>query len=68
MKRYLFDLSKLIVMFICFTLLFYFGLRAIHEEYERYHRYDQPEGPAVKVFSEEDRFIDYIYLLFRLGE
>lgn len=68
MKRYFFDLSKVILLFFCFTLLFYFGLRAMHAEYERYHRYDEPEGSAVKVFAEEDPIRDFIYLFFRLGE
>ena len=59
---------KVTVIFICCTFLFYFGLRALHQEYEQYHRYDQPEGPAVKVFSEdEDRLFDFLKF-FRLGD
>lgn len=45
--------------------MFYFGLRAMHEEYEQYHRYDEPEGPAIKVFSEDERLIDRFYLFFK---
>ncbi len=68
MKRILWDVMKVTVIFICCTFLFYFGLRALHQEYEQYHRYDQPEGPAVKVFSEdEDRLFDF-FKFFRLGD
>lgn len=68
LRRYIFDVIKLFVLFLCCTLLFYFGLRSLHDEYERYHRYDEPEGHAVKVFLEDQKFMDYIYLFFRLGE
>lgn len=68
MRRILCDVMKVTVIFICCTFLFYFGLRALHQEYEQYHRYDQPEGPAVKVFSEdEDRLFDFLKF-FRLGD
>jgi len=68
MRRILWDVMKVTVIFICCTFLFYFGLRALHQEYEQYHRYDQPEGPAVKVFSEdEDRLFDFLKF-FRLGD
>lgn len=60
------DMIKIIIIFIGCTFLFYYGLRAMHSEYEQFHRYDQPEGPAVKVFSEEDNFIDRLHLFFRL--
>ena len=68
MRRILWAVMKVTVIFICCTFLFYFGLRALHQEYEQYHRYDQPEGPAVKVFSEdEDRLFDFLKF-FRLGD
>lgn len=50
MKRYIWDLCKLIVLFICCTFIFYFTLRALHIEYEYYNRYNEPDGPATKVF------------------
>jgi hypothetical protein len=43
-------------------------MRVMHTEYEQYHRYDEPEGPAVKVFQNEESFIDRLHLFFRLGE
>lgn len=68
MKRIAWDTLKVFVIFIACTCLFYFGLRAMHTEYENFHRYDPPEGPAVKVFQEEPSFIDRLNLFFRLGE
>ncbi len=60
MKQIAFDTAKISVIFILCTCLFYFGLRAMHSEYEQYHRYDVPEGPAVKVFQKEENFINRI--------
>lgn len=68
MKRFIWDIVKIIIIFICCTVLFYIGLRVMHNEYEQLHRYDQPEGPAVKVFSEENGLIDRLQLFFKLGE
>lgn len=68
MKRIVWDSVKVFVIFIACTFIFYFGLRVMHTEYEQYHRYDQPEGPAVKVFKEEDSLFDRLNLFFRLGE
>ena len=68
MKRMVWDTSKVFVIFIACTFLFYFGLRVMHSEYEQYHRYDTPEGPAVKVFGAEESLIERLNLFFRLGE
>ena len=63
------DTFKIFIIFTACTLLFYFGLRAIHAEYQEYHRYDPPEGKAVKVFSSEEQdLIDRLSIFFRLGE
>ncbi|MBM7569760.1 YqzK family protein [Aquibacillus albus] len=63
------DTLKIFIIFTACTLLFYFGLRAMHAEYEEYHRYDPPEGKAVKVFNgEEQDWIDRLSIFFRLGE
>lgn len=68
MQRYIYKVIKLFILFLCCSLLFYFALKSIHDEYERYHRYDEPQGATVKVFLEEHDVLDYIYLFFRLGE
>ncbi|WP_409301503.1 YqzK family protein [Peribacillus sp. SCS-155] len=41
--------AKVLILFICFTVLFYIGMIWLNEEYQDYHRYDQPKGTAVKV-------------------
>lgn len=68
MKRIMWDTIKVCFIFIACTTLFYFGMRMLHSEYEQLHRYNAPEGPAVKVFKTEDNFIDRLNLFFRLGE
>jgi hypothetical protein len=68
MKQMIFDTAKAFFIFIVCTWLFYFGLRMMHAEYEQHHRYDTPEGPAVKVFNTDDDFIERMNLFFRLGE
>ncbi|ASN05455.1 DUF4227 family protein [Virgibacillus necropolis] len=68
MKRMAWDTLKVFVIFIACTFLFYFGLRIMHAEYKEYHRYDPPEGPAVKVYVNENDFMDRFNLFFRLGE
>jgi hypothetical protein len=63
------DTFKIFIIFTACTLLFYFGLKAMHAEYEEYHRYDPPEGKAVKVFNGDNQaFIDRLSIFFRLGE
>lgn len=68
MKRLMFDTTKVFIIFVICTFLFYFGLRMIYAEYEQRHRYDLPDGPAVKVFKAEESLIDRLHLFFRLGE
>ncbi|WP_164668705.1 YqzK family protein [Virgibacillus doumboii] len=68
MKNLIWDTVKVFVIFVACTALFYFGLRAMHAEYEQFHRYDPPEGPSVKVFNPEESFFDRLNLFFRLGE
>ncbi|WP_226034619.1 YqzK family protein [Aquibacillus saliphilus] len=63
------DTLKIFIIFTACTLLFYFGLRAMHTEYQEYHRYDPPEGKAVKVFNyDQKELIDRLSIFFRLGE
>lgn len=68
MKRMIWDVLKIAIIFITCTSLFYFGIRMMHAEYEQYHRYDPPEGNAVKVFNSENNFLERLNVLFRLGE
>lgn len=45
--------SKIFISFTACTLLFYFGLLWVNQEYQDYHRYDEPKGKAVKVFQSD---------------
>jgi len=65
---------KVFLIFVICTLFFYFGLVWMNEEYENYHRYDQPEGKAIKVSSENDdqraslTFVERLRLFYQIGE
>jgi len=52
------DATKIFVIFIVCTILFYYSLRLMQMEYEQFHRYDPPEGPSVKVFKNETFFLE----------
>ncbi|MDQ0161455.1 YqzK family protein [Bacillus alveayuensis] len=45
----LLDMLKVFVLFTGFTILFYYAIIWINLEYEEYHRYDEPQGAALKV-------------------
>ncbi|MDY0408366.1 DUF4227 family protein [Virgibacillus soli] len=64
----IFDSIKVFIIFLACTIVFYFGLRAMHSEYEQFHRYDHPDGPAVKVFNSEEDFLNRFQLFFRFEE
>ncbi|MCK6257587.1 YqzK family protein [Fictibacillus sp. WQ 8-8] len=51
--RLCWNTSKIFLSFTACTLLFYFGLLWINQEYQDYHRYDVPKGKAVKVFQSD---------------
>ncbi|MFD2925877.1 YqzK family protein [Halobacillus naozhouensis] len=68
-KRSLQDLIKVLIVFTVCTCVFYAAIRMIHQEYERQHRYDPPDGSAVKVVSPLDsEWTDRLSIFFRLGE
>lgn len=51
------NLLKVIKVFLLFTLctvIFYYGMILINTEYENYHRYDEPQGTALKVFAQQN--------------
>jgi hypothetical protein len=43
------DTIRVFLLFLGCTLLFYYGILWVSQEYESYHRYDEPKGRAVKV-------------------
>ena len=42
---------KVFIIFTGCTILFYYGIMWVNEEYQDYHRYDEPEGSAIKGFN-----------------
>lgn len=40
---------KVFILFTGCTILFYYGIIWVNQEYQGYHRYDEPKGAALKV-------------------
>lgn len=64
---------KVFLLFTGCTLFFYYGILWVSKEYESYHRYDEPEGKAIKVFGEEEvisspAWVERLLLFYREGE
>ncbi|MBL4954065.1 YqzK family protein [Neobacillus sp. YIM B02564] len=63
---------KVFLIFTGCTILFYYGIMWISEEYQNYHRYDEPEGTALKVSNpvKEDNstWYDRLMLFYLNGE
>lgn len=63
--------TKVFILFVGFTILFYFGMVWLNQEYENYHRYDEPNGTAIKAsatVAEEGNWIDRLKLFYMSGE
>lgn len=64
--------AKVLVLFVSFTVLFYIGMIWLNQEYENYHRYDEPKGAAIKVTraveSSGQSWFDRLMLLYLNGE
>jgi len=67
-----FDTLKVFILFTGCTLLFYFGIIWINQEYEQYHRYDEPEGGALKVSGnieeQQSNWVDRLIYYYQNGE
>lgn len=67
-----FQTIKVFILFTGCTILFYYGIMWMNEEYQNYHRYDKPEGAAVKVSNavkeEGSSAIDRLLLFYLNGE
>ncbi len=63
---------KVFILFTGSTVLFYYGIMWLSEEYDNYHRYDEPNGAAIKVSAlDEDgegSWFDRIVLFYMNGE
>lgn len=47
-------MTKVFLLFSLCTIFFYYGMIWVHQEYQNYHKYQEPEGAAVKVFGDGD--------------
>lgn len=62
---------KVFIIFTGCTILFYLGIMWVHQEYQNYHRYDAPEGNAIKVSgSMIDSFsvVERLFFFYEHGE
>lgn len=71
--KIVFQTFKVFVLFTGCTILFYYGIMWLNEEYQDYHRYDEPEGTAVKVSSSgnaesSSNWFDRLILFYLNGE
>ncbi|WP_442594680.1 YqzK family protein [Neobacillus sp. D3-1R] len=70
--KMLFQSMKVFIIFTGCTILFYYGIIWLNEEYQDYHRYDEPEGSAVKVSTTESTddmsMLDRLILFYLNGE
>jgi len=48
------DTLKVFILFTGCTLLFYYGMIWLHNEYEEHRQYDTPEGSAVQASAMEE--------------
>ncbi|MGG1337934.1 YqzK family protein [Bacillus subtilis] len=66
------DALKVFILFTSFTALFYYAMIWVNQEYENYHRYDKPEGSAVKVVEmdqdEKGGWLDRLIFFYQNGE
>jgi len=63
---------KVFLLFTGCTILFYYGMMFVNEEYQNYHRYDEPKGDALKVSSsarnEGSSLFERLVLFYLSGE
>ncbi|WP_203361836.1 DUF4227 family protein [Bacillus sp. REN10] len=64
--------SGIFFLFTSLTLLFYIGIVWFQNEYEKKHRYDEPEGAALKVAVSLDEldvhWLERLLLFYLDGE
>ncbi|WP_033828494.1 YqzK family protein [Bacillus andreraoultii] len=63
---------KVFILFTGCTILFYYAIMWVSEEYRNQHRYEEPEGKAVKVVSDgmasENNWYDRLIMFYLNGE
>ena len=72
MVKILWQTIKVFILFTGCTILFYYAIMWISEEYRNQHRYDEPDGNAVKVITgsieNENHWFDRFILFYLSGE
>ncbi|MBD8070337.1 YqzK family protein [Bacillus sp. PS06] len=71
MLHMMFGTIKIFILFTGCTILFYYGIMWVNQEYENYHRYDEPQGTAVKVSTvgeTEYKWFDRLKFFYHYGE
>ncbi|MDX5475512.1 MAG: YqzK family protein [Bacillaceae bacterium] len=67
-----YNTMKVFILFTGCTILFYYGIVWLNQEYENYHRYDVPEGAAVKVTKmveeKNDSWVQRLLFFYHFGE
>ncbi|KHF27471.1 hypothetical protein JV16_00840 [Anoxybacillus ayderensis] len=69
--RRMVDVLKVFLLFTGCTILFYYSIVWMSEEYNYYRRYDEPIGSAVKVSTterQETNWLDRLLLFYQNGE
>lgn len=71
--KIVFQTIKVFVLFTGCTILFYYGIMWLNEEYQGYHRYDEPKGAAVKASAggkeaDSSSWLDRLILFYLNGE
>jgi len=70
--KIVFNTLKVFILFTGCTILFYYGIMWLNEEYTEYHRYDEPEGSAIKVTAagedHDSNWFDRLLLFYLNGE
>jgi hypothetical protein len=63
---------KVFILFTGCTILFYYGIMWVNQEYQSYHRYDKPEGAALSVTNtveeKSSSLLDRLMLFYLNGE
>ncbi|MFE4091244.1 YqzK family protein [Priestia sp. YIM B13545] len=67
-----YNTCKVFILFTGFTLLFYFGMIWVSQEYQNYKRYDEPPGSAVKVMqasvNKDQTWLERLFMFYQNGE
>lgn len=66
------QLVKLFILFTGCTIIFYYAIMWVSEEYRNHQRYEEPEGKAVKVVSDgqsdQHQWYDRLIMFYLNGE